>query len=180
MYVCVAEKCEMMDFYFVFFYSSFYRQFSAVAGNKNEKWWIFMYVCMCKAKSIIDGFFCGFFSHAPFPKRFLSAWLYISGANMVNWVLNELILIKVNSISFCEFFWYWKSSIDHYAFLWAITTWVPFWAIACLKSSLFGRNERLSPGFSSPSVVGSKPNIPRFFGSQSSQNISCIAIIVRK
>ena len=60
MYVCVAEKCEMMDFYFGFFYSSFYRQFSVVARKKNEKWWIFMYVCMCKAKSIIDGFFCFF------------------------------------------------------------------------------------------------------------------------
>ena len=167
MYVCMCSRKMWNDgFFSFFFFSSFYRQFSAVAWEKTEKWWIFMYVCMCKAKSIIDGFFL-VFSHAPFPKRFLSAWLYISGANMVNWVLNKLIFIKVNSISFCEFFWYWKSSIDHYAFLWAITTWVPFWAIACLKSSLFGRNERLSPGFSSPSVVGSKPNIPRFFGSQS-------------
>ena len=151
-----------------FFYSSFYRQFSAVAGKKNRKmmdFYVCMYVCVKQNPSLMDFFLV--FSHAPFPKRFLSAWLYISGANMVNWVLNELIFIKVNSISFCEFFWYWKSSIDHYAFLWEITTWVPFWAIACLKSSLFGRNERLSPGFSSPSVVGSKPNIPRFFGSQS-------------
>ena len=166
MYVCVAEKCEMMDFFRFFSSVVFIDNFLLSLGKKTEKWWIFMYVCMCKAKSIIDGFFL-VFSHAPFPKRFLSAWLYISGANMVNWVLNKLIFMKVNSISFCEFFWYWKSSIDHYAFLWAITTWVPFWAIACLKSSLFGRNERLSPGFSSPSVVGSKPNIPRFFGSQS-------------
>ena len=156
-------------FLFRFFcYNSFYRQFSAVAGKKTRKmmdFYVCMYVCVKQNPSLMDFFLV--FSHAPFPKRFLSAWLYISGANMVNWVLNELIFIKVNSISFCEFFWYWKSSIDHYAFLWAITTWVPFWAIACLKSSLFGRNERLSPGFSSPSVVGSKPNIPRFFGSQS-------------
>ena len=137
---------------------------SAGEKPKNDGF-LCMYVCVKQNPSLMDFFW--FFSHAPFPKRFLSAWFYISGANMVNWVLNELIFIKVNSISFCEFFWYWKSSIDHYAFLWAITTWVPFWAIACLKSSLFGRNERLSPGFSSPSVVGSKPNIPRFFGSQS-------------
>ena len=37
MYVCEAEKCEVMVFFFVFFYSSFDRQFSAVAGEKNPK-----------------------------------------------------------------------------------------------------------------------------------------------
>ena len=58
MYVCVAEKCEMMDFYFVFFSSVvFIDNFPPSLGKKTEKLRIFMYVCMCKAKSIIGGFF---------------------------------------------------------------------------------------------------------------------------
>ena len=136
MYVCMCSQKMWNDGFLFRFFSTvvFIDNFLPSLEKKNEKWWIFMYVCMCKAKSIIDRFFL-VFSHAPFPKRFLSAWLYISGANMVNWVLNKLIFIKVNSISFCEFFWYWKSSIDHYAFLWAITTWVPFWARTTLLVS---------------------------------------------
>ena len=48
MYVCVAEKCEMMDFFRFFFFSSFYRQFSAVAWEKKPKndGFLCMYVCM--------------------------------------------------------------------------------------------------------------------------------------
>ena len=64
MYVCVAEKCEVMVFFRFFFYSSFDRQFSAVARKKNENdCFLSMYVCMCKAKTIIDGFFGLFFMH---------------------------------------------------------------------------------------------------------------------
>ena len=38
MYVCVAEKCEMMDFYFVFFSSVvFIDNFPPSLGKKTEK-----------------------------------------------------------------------------------------------------------------------------------------------
>ena len=50
-----------------------------------------MYVCMCKAKSIIDGFFFGFF-HAPFPHLILVGKLgkftqirKFDGENLENW-----------------------------------------------------------------------------------------------
>ena len=36
MYVCVAEKCEMMVFFGFFFNTSFDRQFSAVARKKTK------------------------------------------------------------------------------------------------------------------------------------------------
>ena len=64
MYVCVAEKCKMMDFFGFFFYSSFYRQFSAVAGKKTGKMMDFlcMYVCVKQNPSLMD-FFCFFFMH---------------------------------------------------------------------------------------------------------------------
>ena len=52
---------------FISFFSTvvFIDNFPPSLGKKTEKWWIFMYVCMCKAKSIIDGFFFGFFPMHP-------------------------------------------------------------------------------------------------------------------
>ena len=60
MFVCVAEKCELMFYFFVFFYSSFDRQFSAVASKKTRKWWFFKDVCMCKSMVFFLVFLCTF------------------------------------------------------------------------------------------------------------------------
>ena len=54
MYVFAAEKCEMMVFR-IFFYRSFYRQFSAVAREKTKNdGFLCMYVCVKQNPSLMD------------------------------------------------------------------------------------------------------------------------------
>ena len=69
MHECVAEKCEIMDS-FHFFTVAFVDNFLPSLGKKNETSWIFLYVCMCKAKSMIDGFLLVFL--CTFPLKFLT------------------------------------------------------------------------------------------------------------
>ena len=68
MYVCVAEKCEIVDFLRFFSTVVFIDNFPPSLGKKKPKmmdFYVCMYVCMCKAKSIIDGFFFVFFCTFP-------------------------------------------------------------------------------------------------------------------
>ena len=57
MYVCVAEKCEVMVFFFVSFSSVVSIDNFPPLPGKNENEVFFKDVCMCKTKTIIDGFF---------------------------------------------------------------------------------------------------------------------------
>ena len=62
MYVCVAEKCEMMDFYFVFSIVVFIDNFPPSLGKKNPKndGFLCMNVCVKQNPSLMD-FFLFFF-----------------------------------------------------------------------------------------------------------------------
>ena len=65
--VCVAQKCEMMDFFLVFSTVVLKDNFLPSLEEKNEKWWIFyvcMYVCVKQNPSLMD-FFGVFFVHLP-------------------------------------------------------------------------------------------------------------------
>ena len=57
MYVCVAEKCEVIVFSTVVSIDNF-----PPSLGKKPKMMVFKDVCMCKAKTFINGFF-SFFMH---------------------------------------------------------------------------------------------------------------------
>ena len=73
MYVCVAKKCEMMDFVLVFFSTVVsIDNFPPPLGKKlKNDGFLCMYVCVKQNPSLMD-FFC--FFCAPFPNASGALW----------------------------------------------------------------------------------------------------------